>query len=179
MPEVRPATVKERKWAVFVAGDEHIFFPALVSLASLEQCDPGTFDRFMVFNGERKTARMDELLAHCGITFLDARHVSALPTAAETHVPSSAIARSTQLYTGVGDNGVGDNRYVLLLEFRKKRAGPAPLSIIQNTSDETHGALVSKHRDLIREVLFSLVEDRPISHTQLVSFREDVRVLIP
>ncbi len=76
MAQVHPATTKERKWAAFVAGDEHIFFPALIALASLEEFNPGAFDRFMVFNGERKTARMDELLARYGITFLDARHVS-------------------------------------------------------------------------------------------------------
>lgn len=62
-------------WAAFVAGDANIFFPALVSLVSLGEHNPGVFDRFMVFDGEEKTPEMDRLLTRYGITFISSTDV--------------------------------------------------------------------------------------------------------
>lgn len=66
----------KKKWAAYIAGDENIFFPALVSLVSLEEYNPGTFDRFIIFNGECKTDEMDALLAQYNITFIDTKSIT-------------------------------------------------------------------------------------------------------
>ena len=60
-----------KKWAAYVAGNEKIFFPALVSLISLQEHSPGQFDCFIAFNGEHKSDKMDALLAQYGIIFID------------------------------------------------------------------------------------------------------------
>ena len=65
-----------RRWAAFIAGDENIFFPALVALVSLEESNPGVFDRYISFDGSRKTSRMDELLARYNVKFIDIHEVN-------------------------------------------------------------------------------------------------------
>lgn len=67
------ASSEKRECAAYIAGDERIFFPALVALVSLEKRNPGTFDRFMIFDGSKLTRRMREILVRYRVRFVDSR----------------------------------------------------------------------------------------------------------
>lgn len=62
-----------KKTAVFVAGDHHIFFPALVALTSIEKHNPGLFDLYLCFNGKLLSSAMKSCLKKYGIGFIDAK----------------------------------------------------------------------------------------------------------
>ncbi|WP_313740178.1 glycosyltransferase [Pseudomonas sp.] len=61
------------KPAIFVAGDERIFFPALVALDSIANQHPGVFDSFICFDGSKLTEDMTAALEHHKINFIDAQ----------------------------------------------------------------------------------------------------------
>jgi lipopolysaccharide biosynthesis glycosyltransferase len=63
--------------AVFIAGDENIFFPALVALASVEEQNPRRFRKFICFEKRGLTPDMIRLMARYDIEFIDA---NAVPT---------------------------------------------------------------------------------------------------
>jgi lipopolysaccharide biosynthesis glycosyltransferase len=81
------------KPAIFVAGDERIFFPALVALDSIATHNPGVFDAFMCFDGGKLTKEMSEALNHHKINFIDAadlgvsERIGALPKMKEGRWP--------------------------------------------------------------------------------------------
>lgn len=81
------------KLAIFVAGDERIFFPALVALDSIATQNPGAFDAFMCFDASKLTGEMSEALDHHKITFIDAadlnvmNQISTLPKMKEGRWP--------------------------------------------------------------------------------------------
>lgn len=62
----------DNKPAIFVAGDERIFFPALVALDSIATHHPGVFDSFICFDGRKLTADMAAALEYHNINFIDA-----------------------------------------------------------------------------------------------------------
>ncbi|MEC4023475.1 glycosyltransferase [Pseudomonas fulva] len=82
-----------KKPAIFVAGDERIFFPALVALDSIQDKNPDTFDAFMCFDASKLTSDMIEALKHHKITFIDAKtlevddRIATLPQMAEGRWP--------------------------------------------------------------------------------------------
>ncbi len=81
------------KTAIFVAGDERIFFPALVALDSIATQNPDAFDSFMCFDARKLTDEMSAALDHHKITFIDAANlnvttrISALPKMKEGRWP--------------------------------------------------------------------------------------------
>lgn len=81
------------KPAIFVAGDERIFFPALVALDSIATQNPGKFDAFMCFDASKLSDEMVAALKHHKITFIDAAdlnvtdRISSLPKMKEGRWP--------------------------------------------------------------------------------------------
>lgn len=65
------------KSAIFVAGDENIFFPALVALDSMVAHNPGKFDPYICFNKENLTDVMSQALEHHNIGFVDSKQLKA------------------------------------------------------------------------------------------------------
>lgn len=57
--------------AVYVAGDENIYFPGLVALASVEHYNRGTFDLFMATNVHSLDRNQLRTLRSYGITLID------------------------------------------------------------------------------------------------------------
>ncbi|WP_157983941.1 hypothetical protein [Nesterenkonia muleiensis] len=66
----------DKRIAAYVAGDNRIFFPALVALKELENHNPERFDKFIVFDGSLAIGYEADLMEKAGIKFLDARDVS-------------------------------------------------------------------------------------------------------
>ncbi len=66
----------ESRPALFVAGDERIFFPALVALDSIKSNNPGAFDSYICFDGEKLTDEMRSALEHHQINFIDSKLLS-------------------------------------------------------------------------------------------------------
>jgi lipopolysaccharide biosynthesis glycosyltransferase len=62
--------------AIFVAGDENIFFPALVALDSMVTRNPGKFDPYICFNKENLTDVMVQALEFHNIKFIDSAQIS-------------------------------------------------------------------------------------------------------
>lgn len=62
-----------KRSAVFVAGDENIYFPALVTLLSVREHNPEQFDLFMCFSGDKLTPYMKSKLKEKNINFVDTR----------------------------------------------------------------------------------------------------------
>jgi len=63
----------ECKPALFVAGDERIFFPALVALDSIKANNPDQFDCFICFDGSKLTSEMTAALEYHQIQFIDSK----------------------------------------------------------------------------------------------------------
>lgn len=63
--------------AIFVAGDENIFFPALVALDSIIKLNPNQFDPYICFDADKLTDEMVKALDHHKITFLDSKKLGA------------------------------------------------------------------------------------------------------
>lgn len=63
--------------AIFVAGDERIFFPALVALESMTTKNPGVFDPYICFDESKLTDVMRQALDYHGIRFIDSKSLSA------------------------------------------------------------------------------------------------------
>jgi lipopolysaccharide biosynthesis glycosyltransferase len=61
----------ESRPALFVAGDERIFFPALVALESIKSNNPDAFDCYICFDGEKLTDQMRSALEYHQIDFID------------------------------------------------------------------------------------------------------------
>lgn len=58
--------------AVYIAGDHNIFFPAIVTIASIKQHNAHhPFDFFISFKGEHLTGRMKQILDEHEIDFID------------------------------------------------------------------------------------------------------------
>lgn len=83
----------QKKPAIFVAGDERIFFPALVALDSIQEQNPDSFDAFMCFDGAKLTADMIKALEYHNIKFVDSKllevneRISSLPKMGEGRWP--------------------------------------------------------------------------------------------
>lgn len=122
-------------WSAFVAGDGNIFFPALVSLVSLEEHNPDTFDRFMVFDATDLTPEMARLLDRYGIDFIDSKSVAsseealALPTMHEGDWPVGVFLNWTlpEHLHGLG------YRYSLKLDYDTLSLGPFPTTRYEET----------------------------------------------
>jgi len=69
-----------RNCCAYIAGDHRIFFPALVALTSIEEHNPGRFDKFVCFNACDLTDDMARRLKQHGIRFIDAASVSGYAT---------------------------------------------------------------------------------------------------
>ncbi|MBI0028369.1 hypothetical protein H3S88_10470 [Gilliamella sp. B14448G11] len=65
-----------KKQAVFIAGDENIYFPALVALESINEHNEGIFDLFMCFDGSKLTPSMQQTLNKYSINFVDTKELS-------------------------------------------------------------------------------------------------------
>ena len=65
-----------KKQAVFIAGDENIYFPALVALESINEHNEGIFDMFMCFDGSKLTPSMQQTLNKYSINFVDTKELS-------------------------------------------------------------------------------------------------------
>ncbi|HKS14094.1 MAG TPA: glycosyltransferase [Pseudomonas sp.] len=66
--------------AIFVAGDENIFFPALVALESMIAHNPGRFDPYICFDRDKLTDVMVQALDYHGIKFVDSKKMEAYKT---------------------------------------------------------------------------------------------------
>lgn len=64
-----------KKRAIFIAGDENIYFPALVTLESIKEHNNSIFDVFMCFDGGKLTPYMQEILSKLSIKFIDSRNL--------------------------------------------------------------------------------------------------------
>jgi hypothetical protein len=64
--------------AAFIAGDRHIFFPALVAFASMQHHNPGRFEFFLSFGEADLTVRMKQLMAKYAITFVPTSRLTSL-----------------------------------------------------------------------------------------------------
>lgn len=65
------------KRAVFIAGDENIYFPALVALESIREHNPEIFDFYICFNGDKISPYMKKTLKKRCINFIDSKDLSA------------------------------------------------------------------------------------------------------
>jgi len=63
------------KVALFIAGDERIYFPALVAIESIKKHNPGSFDFFLCFNKEKLSASMQDTLSSLKINFIDTKEL--------------------------------------------------------------------------------------------------------
>ncbi|WP_448118308.1 glycosyltransferase [Pseudomonas serbica] len=59
------------KIALFIAGDERIYFPALVTLLSIKKHNPNKFDYFLCFDAKKLSEDMIETLREHEIQFID------------------------------------------------------------------------------------------------------------
>lgn len=59
------------KVALFIAGDERIYFPALVAIESIKKHNGDAFDYFMCFDGTKLSEYMSDTLKSYGINFVD------------------------------------------------------------------------------------------------------------
>lgn len=81
------------KIALFVAGDENIFFPALVALNSIEDHNPDVFDLYLCFDKAKLTLHMSKTLDRYKINFIDSAllaidcHLNSLPLMKEGRWP--------------------------------------------------------------------------------------------
>lgn len=66
---------KLKKSAIFIAGDENIYFPALVAIESIREHNPDVFDYFMCFSGDKLTPYMERTLRGKDIHFMDIREL--------------------------------------------------------------------------------------------------------
>lgn len=111
--------MRKKKWAAYIAGDENIFFPALVSMVSLEEKNPGVFDRFIIFDGKKKTEKMSRILNKYDITHIDVKEIrygelaTSLPPMREGMWPSEVFMNWT-LPEYFGDLGYA---YSLKLDY--------------------------------------------------------------
>lgn len=64
-----------KKQAIFIAGDENIYFPALVTLESIKKYNNDFFDMFMCFDGSKLTSYMQNILNKYSIKFIDSREL--------------------------------------------------------------------------------------------------------
>ncbi|MCX8738877.1 hypothetical protein J3U56_06030 [Gilliamella sp. B2824] len=64
-----------KKQAIFIAGDENIYFPALVTLESIKEYNNNIFDMFMCFDGSKLTPYMQKILNKHSIKFIDSREL--------------------------------------------------------------------------------------------------------
>lgn len=65
------------KVALFIAGDERIYFPALVTMLSIKKNNPGKFDYFLCFDKSKLSSDMEKVLADNNIMFVDNRDFKA------------------------------------------------------------------------------------------------------
>lgn len=72
-----PKSSMAERLAVYIAGDHNIFFPGLVTLATIKQHNPtAPIDLFMLFDEAGLTPRMRELLDKYGINFIPVEALS-------------------------------------------------------------------------------------------------------
>lgn len=64
------------KIALFIAGDERIYFPALVTMLSIKENNPDSFDYFLCFDRSKLSDSMFETLQDNGINFVDNKEFS-------------------------------------------------------------------------------------------------------
>lgn len=64
-----------KKRAIFIAGDENIYFPALVTLESIKEFNNDIFEMFMCFDGNKLTPYMQNILNKHSIKFIDTREL--------------------------------------------------------------------------------------------------------
>lgn len=59
--------------AIFIAGDENIYFPALVAIESIRAHNRGVFDYFICFDREKLTPYMEMVLNSKSINFINTK----------------------------------------------------------------------------------------------------------
>ena len=64
------------KVALFIAGDENIFFPAIVAMESIKKNNPGVFDYFICFDGSKLDSNMSAIIDASKINFVDSKVLS-------------------------------------------------------------------------------------------------------
>ncbi|WP_112197060.1 glycosyltransferase [Rahnella sp. NRRL B-41462] len=62
--------------ALFIAGDENIYFPALVTIESIKKNNPNVFDFFICFDADKLSAYMTKTLKKHNINFIDSKSLS-------------------------------------------------------------------------------------------------------
>jgi len=63
------------KVALFIAGDENIYFPALVAIESIKKYNPGSFDFFLCFDKEKLSLSMEKTLSSLNVKFIDTKEL--------------------------------------------------------------------------------------------------------
>lgn len=65
-----------QKIALFIAGDENIFFPAIVAIESIKKNNPEIFDYFLSFDLSKLDSDMSSMLDASQINFVDSKVLS-------------------------------------------------------------------------------------------------------